>query len=141
MDDEPKRKTKLPLLDAFSLDEDCEDGLTDSHRSVFKQLASRAPLVPLVPVKPPPPPPEVLRAQRTFDRLEAWLPERINNEQVGDALETVHAMVLRGEPRWKVSVHVASTAFWVLAHTALELSLRLAGKVVRLATGRSSDRE
>jgi len=138
MDDEPRRKTKLPLLEAFSLDEDCEDGLTDSHRSVFKQLASPAPLVP---VKPPPPPPEVLRARRTFDRLGSWLPQRIDNEQVGDALETVHAMVLRGEPRWKVRVHVASTAFWVLAHTALELSLRLAGKVVRLATGRSSDRE
>jgi len=138
MDDEPKRTTKLPLLEAFSLDDDCEDGLTDSHRSVFKQLS---PPARLVPVKPPPPPPEVLRAQRTFDRLGSWLPARIDNEQVGDALETVHAMVLRGEPRWKVHVHVASTAFWVLAHTALELSLRLAGKVVRLATGRSSDRQ
>jgi hypothetical protein len=106
---------------------------------VFKQLGPVA--TPLVPVKPPPAPAEVVRAQRTFDRLGAWLPRRINNEQMGDALESIHAMVLRGEPAWKVRLRVASAAFWVLAHTALELSLRLAGEVVRVATGRSSDRE
>jgi hypothetical protein len=142
MDDEHQSKRKkLPLLDAFSLDGDCEDGLTDSHRSVFKQLGPTA--APLVAVKPPPPPPpaEVVRAQRTFDRLGAWLPQRIDNEQMGDALESIQAMVLRGEPAWKVRLRVASAAFWVLAHTALELSLRLAGEVVRVATGRSSDRE
>lgn len=140
-DDEhqPKPRTKLPLLDAFSLDGDCEDGLTDSHRSVFKQLGPTA--VPLVPVRPPPAPAEVVRAQRTFDRLGAWLPQRINNEQMGDALESIHALVLRGAPAWKVRLRVGSAAFWVLAHTALELSRRLAGEVLRVATGRSSDRE
>ena len=60
-------------------------------------------------------------------------------EQIGDALELLHAMVQRGEPRWKVRVRIASTAFWVLAHTVLELSLGLAGAVVRVATGRSGE--
>lgn len=138
MDDEhqPKRRTKLPLLDAFSLDEDCEDGLTDSHRSVFKQLVPMPPPVPL-----PPPPPGVARARRAFDKLGAWLPRRIANEQLGDALEDIHELALRGEQGWKVSVRMGRAVFWALAHTALELALRLTGALVRLATGRSSDRE
>jgi hypothetical protein len=129
---------KLPLLDAFSVDEDCEDGLTSSRRSVFKPLG---PVQAVVPPPPPAPAPVVLRAQRTFDRLGAYLPRRIDTEQMGDALESLHDMVRRGEPMWKVRARIASTAFWVLAHTALELSLRLAGAVVRLATGRNGDAE
>jgi hypothetical protein len=127
MDDD--HRPKLPVLDAFSLDgEEYEDGLTSSRRSVFTGA-----LVPaqksLPPIPPPEPPSVVVRAQRTFDVLCTYVPARIANEQVGDALELIHEMVREGAPKWKVRAKVASTTFWVLAHSGLELVLRVAGVV------------
>jgi hypothetical protein len=124
MDDD--HRPKLPMLDAFSLDGEYEDGLTSSRRSVFTEA-----LVPFQSSLPPPPepPPVVARAQRVLDVLCAYVPARIANEQVGDALELIHQMVREGAPAWKVQAQVASTAFWVLAHTGLELALRVVGAV------------
>jgi hypothetical protein len=126
MDDDHRQKPSW--LDAFSEDGACEDGLTDSRRSVFTGT-----LVPaqksLPPVPPPEPPSAVVRARHTLDVLGAYVPERIANEQIGDALELIHKLVLAGAPKWKVRAQVASTTFWVLAHTGLELALRVAGAV------------
>jgi hypothetical protein len=126
MDDD--HRPKLPVLDAFSLDGDYEDGLTSSRRSVFTEA-----LVPVQKSRPPIPPPEppsvIVRAQRTFDVLCTYVPARISNEQVGDALEHMHKLVREGAPKWKVRLKVATTTFWVLAHSGLELVLRVAGAV------------
>ncbi|HEX8434437.1 hypothetical protein [Archangium sp.] len=120
-------RPKLSVLDAFCLDGAYEDGLTDSRRSVFTEAL--VPVQRLPPVPPPEPSSVVVRAQRTFDRLGMYVPARIANEQMGDALELIHTLVREGAPKWKVRAKVASTTFWVLAHTGLELVLRVAGAV------------
>jgi hypothetical protein len=131
MDDD--HRPKLPVLDAFSLDGVYEDGLTDSRRSVFTEALVRVPSppppIPPLPIPPPAPPPVFVRAQRTFDVLGPYLPSRIANEQIGDALESIHEMVRAGAPKWKVQAKVARTLFWLLAHTGLELALGIAGAV------------
>src|SRR5262249_37963913 len=59
----------------------------------------------------------LLKAQRLFDAMGAHLPQRINNEELGDALEDLRNMVKEGKPKWRIQARILSTLFWVSAHT------------------------
>jgi hypothetical protein len=59
-----------------------------------------------------------LIAERTFSALEAFLPRRIRNEEIGDALEYINAP---GRSRSAIYTKTASTVFWVAANAAREL--------------------
>jgi hypothetical protein len=71
--------------------------------------------------------PALERAKQAFELLEAFVPKRICNEEIGDAMEVIHRMVYHGRPRWMVRLKVATTYFWVITHAVLDYAIKLAG--------------
>jgi hypothetical protein len=67
---------------------------------------------------------------RAFSWLAILTPTRIWNEDVGDALETIHAMERAGCSRFQIRVKIVTTYLWVLVAIVREL--------VAAATGRKS---
>ncbi len=66
------------------------------------------------------------QARKALDLLEALVPRRIANEEIGDAQEYIHRMVEARRPRWMIYVKVATTFFWTLTHSVLESLTRVA---------------
>lgn len=133
----------FPLLSAFGLEGDVEDGLTDSHRPVLAtDLCRRArePELPagvqasgqedsLVWVSPAAPVHEVVRRVEGF--LGWWgrcASARVANEELGDALELIHKLAGAGVPVWMLYAQAGVSAFWALVHTVQDAALRLTGK-------------
>jgi hypothetical protein len=64
---------------------------------------------------------------RLFGAMGAHLPQRISDEELGDALEALHKMVVEGQPRWKLQMRILSTLFWVSAHSVQDCVYELIG--------------
>jgi hypothetical protein len=111
-------------------DEFSEDGLTTSRRGVLGTPIPRYSPTPAaaparnevarpVTLARAPAQSELLKeAQRLFDSMGVHLPQRINTEELGDALEVLHEMEREGQPKWRLQARILSTLFWVIAHTA-----------------------
>ncbi|HEY0096691.1 MAG TPA: hypothetical protein VGB96_20335 [Archangium sp.] len=134
----------FPLLSAFGMDGDLEDGLTDSHRPVLAADLTRRP-------REPEPPPAVQASGQEEDAL-AWVSPaapvhhvvrrvegflgllgrcastRVANEELGDALELLHKLAGVGVPAWMLYAQAGMSAFWALVHTAQDAALRLTGR-------------
>ncbi|MFP2905950.1 hypothetical protein ACLESD_13010 [Pyxidicoccus sp. 3LFB2] len=78
------------------------------------------------------------RATSALDFLGTLVPKRIANEEIGDALEQIHAMVKARRPRWFITIKVSTTFFWVAVHTGLHYAERVAG-IIGKATGGKGD--
>ncbi|HZH17128.1 MAG TPA: hypothetical protein VE057_22420 [Archangium sp.] len=134
----------FPVLSAFGLEDDVEDGLTDSHRPVLAtDLCRRAREAGLpagvqasgqeedsrVWVSPAAPVYEVVRRVEGF--LGWWgrcASARVSNEELGDALELLHKLVGAGVPAWMLYAQAGVSAFWALVHSVQDAALRLTGK-------------
>lgn len=77
-------------------------------------------------------------AVSALDFLSMLVPKRIANEEIGDALEQINAMVRARRPRWFINVKVATTFFWVTVHTLLHYAERVAG-IIGKTTGGKGD--
>ncbi|KFA92994.1 hypothetical protein [Archangium violaceum] len=127
----------FPLLSAFGMEGDVEDGLTDSHRPVLAaDLCRKAPERPLEPqeseqedgpwVDPVcPPHPVVRRVEGFLGRWGRWSSARVANEELGDALELIHKLAAVGVPGWMLYAQAGVAAFWALVHTVQDAALRL----------------
>lgn len=80
---------------------------------------------PTITIAPAPPSVALTRANRVFSILEALVPTRISNEELGDALET---MTGRGAA-W-ILVKTISTVFWVGVNALRDVSAALLGRAV-----------
>lgn len=74
------------------------------------------------------------QASTALDLLEALVPRRIANEEIGDAQEYIHRMVAAHRPRWMIYLKVATTYFWILTH-ALAASITRAADALRSLGG------
>ena len=108
-----------------------EDGLTGSRRNVlgatYVPLRASVPSVaparkqaarPAALARLPDQAELLLEARRLFDAMGVHLPQRINAEELGDALEVLQRMVRAGHPKWRIQMRILSILFWVSAHTA-----------------------
>ncbi|HEX5751272.1 MAG TPA: hypothetical protein VFZ09_33925 [Archangium sp.] len=131
----------FPLLSAFGMEGDVEDGLTDSHRPVLAAELSRKAHEPslepqepgqedgLVWVEPAAPVNPVVRRVEGFLGLWGrWASARVANEELGDALELIHKLARAGVPAWMLYAQAGVSAFWALVHTAQDAALRLTGR-------------
>jgi hypothetical protein len=51
-----------------------------------------------------------------LDTFALFLPTRVANEEIGDALEDIKRRVVRGCPPWHVWAKVVSTIIWASLH-------------------------
>lgn len=63
-----------------------------------------------------------------FGAIDALVPKRIADEEIGDALEQIAQFVKDGRPPWQVYAKFATSAFWVLVHALGDISSLLRGK-------------
>ncbi|HSP82044.1 MAG TPA: hypothetical protein VLQ93_26215 [Myxococcaceae bacterium] len=95
-----------------------EDGLGRSPRRVFRQPPHPKSLLP--PVKEPTKPADfqklLQQAERLFEAIGPRLPQRINEEELGDALESIHRMIAELPPASRIQARIWTTLFWVSAH-------------------------
>ncbi len=95
-----------------------DDGLGRSPGRVFRQPPRTEALLP--PVKQPTKLADVQellqQAERLFETLGPRLPRRINEEELGDALEAIRRMIAELQPTSSIQARIWSTLFWVSAH-------------------------
>jgi hypothetical protein len=138
---DPRRQ--FPLLSAFGMEGDVEDGLTNSHRPVLAADLSRGEREPeLLPgVRAPRLDeeedslvwvPAVAPVFQVVHRVEGFLglvgrcvSVRVANEELGDALERLHKLAGAGVPAWMLYAQAGMSAFWALVHTVQEAAIRL----------------
>lgn len=138
-------RQQFPLLSAFGMEGDVEDGLTNSRRPVLAADLSRRerepepPLGPrasgldeedsLVRVSPMAPVhPVVRRVEGLLGRVGRCVTLRVANEEMGDALERIHKLAGAGAPAWMLYAQAGVTAFWALVHTVQDAAIRLTRK-------------
>jgi hypothetical protein len=80
----------------------------------------------------------IRKAEHALDLLSSLVPKRIANEEIGDALEQIHAMAKARRPRWFIYLKVGTTFIWVTVHTGLHYAERIAG-IIGKATGGKGD--
>ena len=76
------------------------------------------------------------QARKALDLLEALVPRRIANEEIGDAQEYIHRMVAAHRPRWMIYLKVVTTYFWILTHSLAAAITRAADAVRSLSGGK-----
>ncbi|MCY1083170.1 hypothetical protein [Archangium lansingense] len=136
-------RQQFPLLSAFGMEGDVEDGLTNSHRPVLAADLTRKEREPLPPpeaqaaeqgdeedsiiwVSPVAPVHQVVRRVEGFLGLVCrWVPARVANEELGDALERIHTLAGVGIPAWMLYAQAGVSAFWALVHTVQDAAIRL----------------
>ncbi len=167
---ERERRARMPLMSAFDLQGEIEDGLTDSRRTVFRAI----PCEPERPEQLAPPPmlldpepvtdpfsmawvsrgvpaeesarqpslfPAVRRAGRFLDLVSLGTTRRVSNEEIGDALERLDKLAAAGAPTWVLYMMASMTALWVATHSVQELAFRFIGKVRGLFSGKGRGNE
>lgn len=72
----------------------------------------------------------VASAERGLSSIPSWVPRRICDEEIGDALEYIAAVSRRGAPGWERDVRrkVWSTKLWVLCNAVREVVRAALGK-------------
>jgi len=80
-------------------------------------------------------------AERSLDLLAILVPSRIANEEIGDALEIIHAMARDQRPAWAIYLRVARTFFWVGMHTVQHHVVGWLIGIVKIATSQGDDRK
>lgn len=135
-------RQQFPLLSAFGMEGDVEDGLTNSHRPVLAaelawserepepRLDARAPERDeedsIVRVSP------VHQVMRRVEGLLGWVGRcvtaRVANEELGDALERIHKLAGAGAPGWMLYAQAGVSALWALVHTVEDAAIRLTRK-------------
>jgi hypothetical protein len=72
----------------------------------------------------------VNQAVNALGRIPTWVPRRICEEEIGDALEQIHRFAREAAPGWEQQVRrkVMSTKFWVLVHAIREVVSAALGK-------------
>jgi hypothetical protein len=137
-------RQEFPLLSAFGMEGDMEDGLTPTHRPVLAAELSRRERGPRPPVDVPGPGrdeeeedflvwvPPTAPVHPVVRRVEGWLgrvgrcvSERVANEELGDVLERLHKLAGAGAPAWMLYAQAGVSGFWALVHTAQDATLRL----------------
>jgi hypothetical protein len=70
------------------------------------------------------------KVESAFNVVELVLPPGMCKEEIGDALEQIHRMVLSsgGCPKWRVWLKVVSTCSWVLVNSVRQVSSAILGK-------------
>jgi hypothetical protein len=68
------------------------------------------------------------RIHSWFRLVEALVPKRLANEEIGDALEQVQRFAEEGRSHWYIYLKFASSAFWILAHAIGDVGARLQGR-------------
>lgn len=71
------------------------------------------------------------RAANIFNVVSAVVPQKLANEELGDALEDVRRRVRENRPRSEIELKIWSSVFWVGVHTLGDL----ARQVVAIAKG------
>lgn len=69
------------------------------------------------------------RAESVFNFIALVVPRRMRSEEIGDALEMIHAMT--GDPTcpsWRVWLKVASSCFWVVLNALRSVRSVIIGK-------------
>ena len=61
--------------------------------------------------------------------VEALVPRRIADEEIGDALERIEKFRREGRPRWCITLVVASTVFWVVVHAIRDVGARMRSRM------------
>lgn len=130
----------FPLLSAFGVEGDVEDGLTASHRPVLDADLRRKGHEPspglqapeqddsLVWASPSAPEHQVVRRVEGFlGLLGRCTSARVANEELGDALELLHKLAGVGVPAWMLYAQAGVSAFWALVHTVQDAAHRLTG--------------
>lgn len=141
----PEPGSRFPLLSAFGMEGDVEDGLTDSRRQVLAadfrsareaqvvhEPRSHAPLpepeeeISQTWLSPVAPEYRVVRRVGWFlDAVGRWVDPRIANEELGDALERIHQVAGARAPAWVLYAMAGVSAFRVLSHAAQEALRRM----------------
>jgi hypothetical protein len=57
------------------------------------------------------------QAERVLDTWAIWMPDRVVDEQLGDALEDINRRIREDQPRWAIRLKVAATMFWLTVHS------------------------
>jgi sigma-70-like protein len=68
------------------------------------------------------------RASGFFDTISVFIPGRIADEDLGDALEDIHRRLCAGQRSWRIYCKIASTAFWIAINSLREILGALGGK-------------
>jgi Fe2+ transport system protein B len=76
------------------------------------------------------------RASKALELLEALVPRRIANEEIGDAQEFIHRMASAHRPGWMIYLKVVTTYFWILTHAVAAAITRAADAVRSLGGSR-----
>ncbi|MGZ3456952.1 MAG: hypothetical protein ACXU86_00430 [Archangium sp.] len=139
-------RPEFPLLSAFGMNGDVEDGLTDSRRLVlpaalFITRGEPGPEGwqpepepgPLVGIAPPGSASAVLRrAEGWFERVGRWVSPRIANEELGDALECLRQVAAAGAPAWVLYRMAGRAVSWAALHAVQDATRQLAGELKKL---------
>jgi hypothetical protein len=63
-----------------------------------------------------------------FDTISLFIPDRIADEDLGDAIEDIHRRLYAGQHPWRIYCKMASTAFWIAINSLREIIGALGGK-------------
>ncbi|MGK4001117.1 hypothetical protein WMF31_00730 [Sorangium sp. So ce1036] len=75
----------------------------------------------------------MLRVECAFRFVALFLPKRLVDEEIGDAVEEISLQLQRSPARWPVYLKIVTTVFWVMVHAIGYLVSQLKG--VRRASG------
>jgi hypothetical protein len=77
----------------------------------------------------------MLRVERTFSFLSAFVPKRLADEQIGDALELMAEHLERSTALWPIYRLLMVTVFWVLVNALRDrVATMLSGPIDRKKT-------
>ncbi|HVF58250.1 MAG TPA: hypothetical protein VNJ70_00315 [Thermoanaerobaculia bacterium] len=71
---------------------------------------------------------DIRRSINIVDALSLFVPPRLAEEEIGDAIERVRDLVRLGRPRWHVWLKVATTVFWVCLNSLREITSAVRGR-------------
>jgi hypothetical protein len=66
------------------------------------------------------------RAATVFNFVSSVLPQRIADEELGDALENINARANAGRPAWEIELKVWMTVLWAVVHSVEDTVVRIA---------------
>jgi hypothetical protein len=71
---------------------------------------------------------DIRRSINILDSLSLFVPRRLAEEEIGDALERVQYLARLGRPRWQIWLKVATSVFWVCLNSLREIISAVRGR-------------